>query len=622
MFPQGAQSLILRSVKITFKECIPVLRHSVGILLVGVSVFVASYWLVPAEVGLECVRYLTKPLFYLLLLSVAGLLAGLFCPPRKCWYLLVLATVGTLVLVVQQSYSYRVLSDEYVICAQAKSLHEYGTSDYPVRTFPAYGELKRQEALVDKRPPAFSVLLALVHDLTGYRPVNVFILNTAIGFTFLLLLLHAARFAADRKWEWYESGAWVLVLACSLPLLSLSMTGAGLDLLNVFLIFSSAWLAWKVLSEDSPRWVFAWLGVSWLLFNCRYESILFVLSIGAVLLVKVFQTKRLPVVGALYTMPFLLAPYVLRHRVFDLSPEISWQAGQGKPFDFSYFPGNLGHAVDYLFVPHLQGSGSLLLAWLGLISLLVLGVRFIRSRSFRRMPSVADVVFFAYGGVILINLFLLMCYYWGRLDELEVSRLALPVFFLFGVSIYRVALRISSSRPKLVRCFLVCGLVYVFVYAVPSKSETLALKGNYHAEIDSWALGQVRGRGEPNPMVISTGPLFWYLHDVSSMPPDALEFKLRGFEFHRRCHSMNAYLLQKIKVDPITGDETILDGENLSRIYATSVISEMSYKPYHIARLSKIEEMKESFSKQMNYPTADIDFYRKHPVEYWFFQIP
>mgnify|MGYP005853859271 CR=1 FL=1 len=598
------------------------------LFLGAASVFVA-YVLISEQLAETIVRHGTKPVFY----PVYGLL--FYCSGyglRKKWrgfsknrivLLFVFSGAGTAIICAPHNFEYKVLNDEYVIPAQAKNLHFNGTSDYTVNSFPSYGQLQDLDRVVDKRPPAFSVLLALVHDFTGYRASNVFVLNAALCFALILILLQASTFQIDLGRGWLERAFWVLALVASLPLLGYAATGAGMDLYNGFLLFLSAFLAYRVLIEqDASRWVIPWLTVSFLLFNARYESVLFATSCGAILLVKAWQARRLPAYPALLMMPPLLMMYVLRHRLFGMDPERHWQLEDGVDMAFSqsYFSENLGHAIEYLFIPEIQGTASFPLAALGVLSILILTVGAVR-RLRGNMPP-AGWVLLAYGSVVLFNATLLLCYHWGRLDELEVSRLALPLYLLFGLCIVWVQQTVTKERARLARALLLLLILYVFCFALPSRSMEYGLKENYYANVDKWAHQQLDGSLSEDTFVVSNRPVYWNLHDIASMHQASVEKNIRGFEFHRRIGTVRPYILEHYKIDPENGRRLPLEKNRLEAIYETELIGELGYKAYEVAQLKKIIGLRPDQQAILALTDEELASLKRYPIDFWFYFLP
>ena len=64
----------------------------------------------------------------------------------------------------------------------------------------------------------------MVHDLTGYRPANAFVLNGVLTFGFLGMVFHLGRVLAGRMAGWLG-----VVLFAGLPLLGQNSTGGGFE---------------------------------------------------------------------------------------------------------------------------------------------------------------------------------------------------------------------------------------------------------------------------------------------------------------------------------------------------------------------------------------------------------
>ena len=129
--------------------------------------------------------------------------------------------------------------------------------------------------LLDKRPLFQPLLVSLLHDLTGYRPENVFALNSALTFGLLGLVYVACRKLAGR-----EAGILAVLLLTSLPLLAQNATGGGFELLNLVMIMSTLLLGMRFAEKRDPGSLQALLLSAVLLAQTRYESILFMLPVG------------------------------------------------------------------------------------------------------------------------------------------------------------------------------------------------------------------------------------------------------------------------------------------------------------------------------------------------------
>jgi len=100
-----------------------------------------------------------------------------------------LALIGAAVFVLwSDPFKHKVLFDEYVLQGTAFQMHaakEYGTL---VRAYEIAGSWVAIDSFADKRPYFFTFLVSLVHDLTGYRLINIFLVNVALTPVFLALV--------------------------------------------------------------------------------------------------------------------------------------------------------------------------------------------------------------------------------------------------------------------------------------------------------------------------------------------------------------------------------------------------------------------------------------------------
>ncbi len=147
-----------------------------------------------------------------------------------------LAGCGILLLV-QEGYGFKILMDEvmaprhvdeHAFRQDRPGAHARRTCDFAGSVSTALGPARQTTA---KLHP---FLVSVLHDLTGYRPENVFVLNTALTFILLGLTYAVARRLAGRG-----AGIVAVLLLTGLPLLAQNATGGGFELLNAVLILGT-----------------------------------------------------------------------------------------------------------------------------------------------------------------------------------------------------------------------------------------------------------------------------------------------------------------------------------------------------------------------------------------------
>ena len=335
----------------------------------------------------------------------------------------------SVVLFALQPTGYKIIMDEPVLSATALRMHEYKEVMTTARAHDLQGVFTQLDGYVDKRPYFYPFLVSLLHDFTGYRSSNTFLLNALLTPVFLGLLFICGR------WAWPRYGGYCAVmLFATVPLLAMNVNGGGFELLNLVMILAAVVAAKSYVEAPSLRRVDTLILVGLLLAQTRYESVLYVLAVAAVGLVGWFKVRTLLISTVTIVAPLLLIPFALQQVIFSDYQGL-WQLKDGaeKPFLLRLIPENLEHAATFFFnFTDDQQPNSLLLSVLfvaALVVTLVLGSRWIRNANFSGSKLLAVLPFFA---VILFNFALLMAYHWGQLDDIIATRIVLP-FILFQV---------------------------------------------------------------------------------------------------------------------------------------------------------------------------------------------
>jgi hypothetical protein len=178
-------------------------------------------------------------------------------------------------LLVHETYGFKILMDEIMLLGTSMGMHFDKHPLVPIRGHDLQGAFQLLDGRIDKRPLFQPFLVSTLHDLTGYRPENVFVLNT--GLTFVLLGL---VYRAGRKIAGQAAGIVAVLLLASLPLLAQNATGGGFELLNLVMIMSTLLLGLRYAEKRDLASQQALLLSGVLLAQTRYESILFLLPVG------------------------------------------------------------------------------------------------------------------------------------------------------------------------------------------------------------------------------------------------------------------------------------------------------------------------------------------------------
>ena len=422
---------------------------------------------------------------------------------------------ATIFVLGSDSFKHKVLFDEYVLQGTAFQMHavkEYGTL---VRAYDIAGTWVSIDSFTDKRPYFFTFLVSLVHDFTGYRLGNIFLVNAALTPIFLALVYWLARTVTGRG-----PALLALGLLATLPLLGQNATGAGMELHNLTMLALVAALAVLYLrAPDEDRLVALVLGAV-LLAQSRYESVIFVVPAAFIAVAGWVRAGRVLLPWPVIIAPLLLIPYAWHNRVLTATP-LLWQLqdGQTSRFSTGYLANNLAGAGSFFF----SFSGKLANSWylsaLGGISgvgMMAQGWRWVRT-SPRQSLSPGLVALLAMAAGVIMNLALLMFYYWSRLDDVIASRFALPACLLLALSA-AVWVERSRVRGQTVLGWAALGLLgWLLVGALPAMARRLYTEENIIMQEVDWEHGVLAARARPLLFISNKSTIPYLLWRIPSV---------------------------------------------------------------------------------------------------------
>ncbi|MDB6169803.1 MAG: hypothetical protein JWM88_2667 [Verrucomicrobia bacterium] len=342
-----------------------------------------------------------------------------------------LALLGaTLFALWADTYQHKILFDEYVLQATAFHMHATKEVGAMIRAYELNGTWLPIDTFLDKRPYFFTFLLSLMHDLTGYRLINAFILNSVFAGVFLSLTYWFARQLTGRL------GALLAVaLLATMPLLGQNATSAGMEMHNLTMLVLVMCLALLyVRAPDTDRLALLCLGTV-LLAQSRYESAIYVAPVAAIVVAGWHRAGRMLLPGIAIATPLLLIPYAWHNRILSATP-LLWQlgAGQTERFSTGYLATNLAGAIHFFFNTGNRLANSWYLSVLGLCGLAWVAVRGFRWFQHRWVVDPAAKVALIMGAGVAGNFVMVQFYYWARLDDTVTSRFALPATLMLALA--------------------------------------------------------------------------------------------------------------------------------------------------------------------------------------------
>jgi Dolichyl-phosphate-mannose-protein mannosyltransferase len=504
-----------------------------------------------------------------------------------------LATVpaGWILLMVHEPFGFKILMDEIMLLGTSMSMHLDKLVQTPFRGHDIQGAYLLVEGMVDKRPYFFPFVLSLLHDVTGYRPENAFILNAGLGLLFLLLLYVVGRRLAGRT-----AAAVGVLLFAGLPLLGQNVTGGGFELLNLLMITLTLWLGIRFADTREPLELSALCLSVVLLAQTRYESALFVVPVALIIL-WVWWRERRPVLSwTLAFTPLLLLPVPLLQKVFQLrqgSWEMFSQPGAEQPFSPSFVIVNLAHAWAYFFDTTGGQPNSLLLSILGLLGLAFILLHLIRTLPRMRevSPAVGATSIFCLG---LLALFaLLMCYFWGKFDDPVITRLSLPLHLLFVLTLWLVVPAFPAPGKVWRGLLVLCG-IQLWALSIPSMASHAYTLNYVHGREVAWRREFIDRHPLRDYLFVDPSSIFWITNRISATSPVQAVVRKEALIFHRRNHSFSEiYVYQRFDVDVETGRLQLVKDFDVGPDYVLETVVERRLHPYTLSRISRVVDIKE-----------------------------
>jgi hypothetical protein len=489
-------------------------------------------------------------------------------------------------LLVHENYGFKILMDEVMLLGTSMSMHFDKLALFPTRGHDIIGAFELLGGNLDKRPLFQPFLVSLLHDLTGYRPENVFILNTALTFTLLSLAYRLGCRLSGRG-----GGAVLVLLLTSLPLLAQNATGGGFEILNLVMIMTVLLLGMRYAEKKDGDSLDAFFLAAVLLAETRYESVLFLAPVGLLVGWVWWCEGRISLTWIVTMGPLFLVPYALHNRVFSVHSsawELASKPGFDQPFSFSYIPDNLVHGLNFFFSTSGEASNSLVLSALGFIAapffvLLIL-------KTFRHLSSATPV-----RGALAISALgfaahtmLLMCYFWGKFDDPVIRRLSLPLNLFLGVGVVAVAAEFRA-RAQFWRGLAGVVVVGIFAFSLPAMARHDYTLDYYVGREMEWRRAFITAHPEKDYLFIDNDSIIWITHLISATPvKQALDHKDNIiFNFRNRIFS-SVYVFQRYTVDPATGHLDLSPDDDLGPDYTLEKVWERRFTPLSVSRISRV----------------------------------
>lgn len=515
----------------------------------------------------------------------------LHLPGRDNWKIPALIVGCGLVLLIHESYGFKILMDEIMLLGTSMGLHFDKHPLVAVRGHDLQGAFQLLDGQLDKRPLFQPFLVSTLHDLTGYRPENVFVLNTALTFGLLALVYRVAAKLVNS-----QAGVLAVLLMTSLPLLAQNATGGGFELLNLVMILVVFLLLMRFLEKRDVTSQLALILGAVLLAQTRYESILFLLPVGLAIL-YVWWTEQRPLLdwGTVF-LPLLFLPAAWHQKIFsarESSWELASQPGFERPFSVAYAPNNFSHWLNFFFDTTGEHSNSLVLAALGFLALpfALLTAAKILPRLKTSSPRQVANAFFTLG--FAAHTLLLLFYFWGRFDDPVIRRLSLPLNLWLALAVVTAANELFQRTAWIWRALIVATGLGIFAYSLPSMSRHDYSLDYYIGREMEWRREFIQAHPEKNYLFVDNNALIWITHLVSATPVKQTLLHKDILLFNFQNHTFGTfYVFQRFDVDPSTGRQVVQKDDDIGPDFEVQTYWERRFTPLTVSRISKIVGIK------------------------------
>ncbi len=550
--------------------------------------------------------FVSKAGFWLVLLAFVLFLRALwqtfagelraFRWPGLDWASVAVIAVGGTVLLTHEAHGFKIVMDEIMLLGTSLSMHLDKTVLVPIRGSDIQGSFVILDGLMDKRPLFFPFLVSLIHDLAGYRPANAFILNGVLTFVFLGLVNGCGRLLAGRVAGWLG-----VVLFAGLPLLAHNATGGGFELLNLVMILATLLLGVRFVEKRDEAGLAAFCYSALLLAQVRYESVIYLLPVAAVVLWIWLREGRAVLTWPVVIAPLLMIHYPMQHRIFDLRVaawELASRPGYSEVFSWRYLfepTGNLRHALEFFFAKPSDQPNSLVLSVLGCVAVPFFALLVLKS--FRNLnaerPINAVTSIFAIG--FAVQFALLMVYFFGQFDNVVIRRLSLPTHL--GMVMAILAVLPQFAKPVVARFLLGLAVLGLVASGVPSMAAHAYNQEYLPGRETAWRREFIADQPRKDYLVIDNDSVLWIAHQISSTPMlqaiknrDRIIWNIRNRTFSA------LYVFQRYNIDAETGKMTLREGDDLGRSFVLETVREERLQTLTLSRLSRIKEIREGES--------------------------
>ncbi|MEM9160568.1 MAG: hypothetical protein AAGB46_16090 [Verrucomicrobiota bacterium] len=564
---------------------------SIRLTLFGITAVIAiiigivgGFYLFPSDFTTLALRQITWVTLLTLICAFSYLVIAEYAASwrrslksRPVHIAILLCLAATSFLFTREPLEYKIVFDEPVLVSASHNLH---LDRDPVMVDRLREDVPTDAIRIDKRPFLFPFALSLIHDVLGYRVSNGHILNFAATFAFLATLYGLCIHLRDRY-----SAISAVALCCGLPILAQNAAGLGMEMLNLFLLALAYLTAIQYAKAPSERRLSIFLLTIVLLAHTRYESSLYALAAGTIVLSSWLQRRKVQISWGLIVTPLYFIPLAWQQAIIWSDSSYMQLSDDDSAFSFSNFPNNLYDAMVYFFATPSKAAGSPILGLLGFASLAAI-IFFALSKK-AKIPFAAIVI----GCNSLLAFTMLMSYFWGQVTDNMVTRLTLPIWLILIISSACCLAYIASNVKRWFPPLIVSTAV---LYALPIMNAHIYTKRIPFNQRYDWVEQNLNPLLSENSLVITNYTRIYQNMGIASMGVQRTLGRAEGLLTYLDMDVWDkVYVIQNGHLGLEDGKVVSLmnRGYDLGPAFELETIDQISLFPYNFIRISELKSI-------------------------------
>ncbi len=582
---------------------------------IGLASFVIGQWLISAQAAAYLVKNFSYWSLLITFLWFCGHLIQLLMRKLRAnslfglllninWGAVAAVILGSMVLQLHDERGFKVIEDEVVLANLSHHMHFAREAAVPERGHNILGVYRTFDSHVDKRQLLFPFVVSVLHDLTGYRAENGFWLNFIL--TPLLLVLF---YQLGRKIGGMACGLTAILLAVSTPVLAQASVGGGAELLNLVLLLSSIMFSYRYLQNPNKE-TLTILCLSGVLFShTRYESPLYLLALGGVVILGWWRQNKVLTSSALFLSPILMIPYLWVSKAFGAQQQY-WQldneAGISRPFGSEFVTENFSRFREHFFDLTVNQPNNFLLGTLGLVCIIAFGLSFLRNLNKLNRVEALQAALGLYLAPFALYLGLLLFYGHSSIDRQTASRLLIPLYLplLYGSLLVFFNERANSW---LRRGFIALAILQA-IAVIPTLSRHVYSDRYTPAGEVAWARQFIAENKGRDYLMMATYNTLWIAHNEESISIERANLRKPQLDLQALLQPEKEILVfQQLEMNPITGVMKSRDPVPLSKDFILEPLERKSLTLWDYLQISRVEYIRLQPDEKIPLPDTETD---------------